>query len=487
MGFPKYGKLYGRLIGAPAAIFMVIHRHYENDLQDTCLYYEGGNGMQFIHSLIIFVLFFLMTFLLSKWTTGTDFQVFFKDEDPENLQGLEEHRFREYLDIYLSYFRTLDVRSLAAVSTDLYYHTTAQATKLLTRLGLRREMDLHIPPDTVSERLSIAKIGKVAWAAQDIKCDYSERLVDSVSGRVLHKKLYKNAKFGFNLNKNPNRQQEQERFCAGCGGPLQPNGELFICQNCGTTYHSDSADWVINGANVTPSVQQNPFILLMGAIGGFLALFPLIAFFSLFIKSLQPFANASVTVLYCVIVAYFLFAFWYYYPLVKMQRSDKLSNMFRLTDRLNFLLIQMIQCREESPGGMQPFLAPEAFEGWTQQCQYQSENRIIDHALSFPPIVRGYVISNGRQHYRLKVFLKLTVFNERTRRISTVKRTLNMGLYRNAHVRYQNLLNSEAFYCKGCGMPVDITGNGKCKYCGTVFDLAEIDWIVEYLDNGLLI
>lgn len=37
--------------------------------------------------------------------------------------------------------------------------------------------------------------------------------------------------------------------------------------------------------------------------------------------------------------------------------------------------------------------------------------------------------------------------------------------------------------CPGCGASIDVNGNGKCAYCGTVYDLEEYDYILTNIEN----
>lgn len=36
--------------------------------------------------------------------------------------------------------------------------------------------------------------------------------------------------------------------------------------------------------------------------------------------------------------------------------------------------------------------------------------------------------------------------------------------------------------CPGCGAPMDINNNGKCSYCGVIYNLEDYDWILDSIN-----
>ncbi len=45
------------------------------------------------------------------------------------------------------------------------------------------------------------------------------------------------------------------------------------------------------------------------------------------------------------------------------------------------------------------------------------------------------------------------------------------------------ILQSEARKCPSCGANIDVNANGKCEYCGTVYNLEKHDWILTELET----
>ena len=46
-----------------------------------------------------------------------------------------------------------------------------------------------------------------------------------------------------------------------------------------------------------------------------------------------------------------------------------------------------------------------------------------------------------------------------------------------------NAYNKIAQKCPGCGANIDVNKNGKCAYCGTIFDAQNYDWILTSIET----
>jgi predicted lipid-binding transport protein (Tim44 family) len=44
-------------------------------------------------------------------------------------------------------------------------------------------------------------------------------------------------------------------------------------------------------------------------------------------------------------------------------------------------------------------------------------------------------------------------------------------------------IQNEARKCHSCGANIDVNANGKCEYCGTVYDLENHDWILTNIET----
>ncbi len=439
--------------------------------------------MQFIYSLLILILFFILTLRFAKIITNFDMKNAMKGQQQK---GLGEDTFRRYLAVYTDAFRTLNIRSMASISSDLFYHSQVNQVKNLNRLGIKKEITLNTL-NNASETTDMNTIGKVAWLTQEIKCQYQEKLIDSVSGRVLDEKSYPSSKFILSMNKNPFRKKSDVLFCSGCGGELQTNGEIFICNSCGASYHSDSYDWVINNAYAEPPALKNTASQMAALMSIIIYAAPVISFISLFGDRFDNAAKVFNAVALLFTIGYFIYAAWYYKAALQMQRFDKLCSMFRVMDRIKFLITKFLNCRFDDRAAMKQFMSGEAYEKWIQTDLNQSGRHIVDYKLSAICKLTDFKVRNGRQTLCLKLPMTLSVFDEKSRKLMKQKCTVAMTIFRNQNTKYQNNFNSEVLYCKGCGMPINQTDEGKCRFCGTEYELADYDWIIESLDTSLYI
>lgn len=439
--------------------------------------------MQFIFSIINLCLFFLLALFLAKLVTNLDLKSLMGEL---KTNGLQDSEFKNYLVAYLEALNTLNINSLSKFSTDLFYHSQENFIRLLSKLGLKRKIFVNFG-DNISKTTDMNTIGKVSWMVQNIACDYNEQLIDSVTGKILEEKKYPNTKYNLSLNKNPFRQYSNPTYCTGCGSVLNTSGEICICPNCGRTYHSDSTEWVINKVYPDLPPLQNPITLIAGLFGTLILIIPIISFFSLFISILHTVSVFLNVLTFLCIIAYCIYAIWYYYALLKLQNMDKLCSMFHVMNRIEFLIYQYISCLENNSALMKQFMDNEFYKYWSSTKPTNSHFHIIDYRTSNVCTCSEFNVLNGRQHLKIKLPLTLSVFDDQSRQLIKVKRTLNMVIFRNQNVRYQNKHNSECFTCKGCGMSVNMTTEGKCKFCGTEYELADFDWIIEQMDNGLYV
>lgn len=37
--------------------------------------------------------------------------------------------------------------------------------------------------------------------------------------------------------------------------------------------------------------------------------------------------------------------------------------------------------------------------------------------------------------------------------------------------------------CPGCGASIDVNANGKCPYCGTIYNLEDKDWVLTFIET----
>lgn len=55
------------------------------------------------------------------------------------------------------------------------------------------------------------------------------------------------------------------------------------------------------------------------------------------------------------------------------------------------------------------------------------------------------------------------------------------------HLVFEKVIDNNydkiARYCPGCGANIDVNSNGKCDYCGTIFNAEDYDWILTSIET----
>ena len=409
-----------------------------------------------------------------------------KPDDPVGKQSrdlLEDKEALRYLNIYTSAFRTMNVNTLYSTMTDFMYHSTATAIQGFAKLGVRKEIDFELDPKQKSYAGElVSDDGKLVTSASHIYCSrYRERLVDTVSNAVLHTYEAANVDIILHLSRSIAKDTAETKYCSGCGAPLQTNGEIFVCQHCGATYTSDSYDWMISAYSTFDNKKANALYTPIGC-AAFLLFFalPIMGFCS----SNNPGLAAIVTALDLLLVAaagiYAGVVRKVYRGLKQLKDIDPLSPDDLVQHRGLFLISIFYSACNFNLNLLKPFMDSNAYAELLAAYR-PSGSYVLSTSTTGMGAIEGLRIENGRQILSVNLTLKLTVL-DRNRTIQVIKRKVFFEMYRNEHVRYEHKLSSESFTCKGCGMSVNLTANGKCKYCGTEYDIADYDWKLGRID-----
>jgi len=68
------------------------------------------------------------------------------------------------------------------------------------------------------------------------------------------------------------------------------------------------------------------------------------------------------------------------------------------------------------------------------------------------------------------------VSGENTRRVEKIN---NLVFEKTIGSNYKNIARS----CPGCGANIDVNSNGKCEYCGAIFNTEDYDWILTSIET----
>ena len=404
------------------------------------------------------------------------------DENLEKKEAFTANSRENYLSVYMQAFKSLNIQSLSSIMTDLQYHMASNKIKSLINRGLRQEIIIKekTQSDSDTSGRDYIKYGGINGIIDHVHAKYIERLFDNTNGKVLYEKNIPDANVQLILCKSNVKDTAEEKYCTGCGTKLDTKGELFICPNCGATYKSDSFDWVINRIKVED--KQNGAIT---KISQFISFGMLAAILIGFLFGKNPVVAVILAIINIAIVA---FGFWYknfvkhsYKAIYQLSEIDPNLSVIRLDSRVNYLTEIIYHSMNNNIYDLCTFMDPVEFESLLK-----NPSKTDDYFVDFKPMFT--VLSNLREkdnrHYLTATlyFAKVTSINSKNE-VKTSYKKISFDIYRYANVRYQTKTEMEGFICKNCGMPINLTATGNCKYCGTEYDLAEFDWKIGKIHN----
>lgn len=131
-----------------------------------------------------------------------------------------------------------------------------------------------------------------------------------------------------------------------------------------------------------------------------------------------------------------------YQKILKKVEDDKINNRIQLYDELNVADIQILNIEE----------LEESFK-----IEVNIHSKALEYYIDRD--TRKYISGSG-DRYNRKDRISKVIF-------SKDKNTEEMGVARK---------------CPSCGANIDVNKNGKCEYCGTIFNLKNYDWIITSMD-----
>ena len=395
------------------------------------------------------------------------------------------------LQTYIDAIRTNSPRRLHNIMTDALYHTTQVKVEGMTRIGLRREIEYE--HTGVMEPASIMQDGKITWAQLWVPCKYTERLVDSTTGAVLETTQIDNANIVLDITRNPDREPGEEINCLGCGNPIDSDGELFICKYCKATYTADSYDWSIAGYDVykgwgtSKSLGVNPLLTgIVSVMMGLMVFNPILGFIAGGNSALTP----VVWILNIITLgAVFFYVYWLIPHAMKgfieLKKIDPLSSLMQLHNRTEYLLSIFFSAMSFSPRILKPFIEPSIYEEISQNFK-PTGNYVLNVEGAGWGTMSGAIKHEGKIYFNYSIDFFLTVFDS-SRRLNKIKKKLNFQLCRGENVVTENKGGPEALVCPGCGKTINLTADGRCKYCKTEYDLSQVDWILGRVSDDMFV
>ncbi len=416
-----------------------------------------------------------------------------KENAAEQDKPIRTEKAAKLRNSFFHVFQSLTIRTAMSYLTDLFINETSLKIKALNRLGLRKEISF-VPHknsrDDTSNVHFITKFGKYAITDDSDKGYYREQIIDNTTGLILYEKDYKKAALSMQLIRNPDAARSKEFTCEGCGTPIQLDGEIYICKNCGAKYSADSFDWMLSKISVTnDKIIQTKTDLqkysTIGKLGSFLVIGMIPAsFFADKLIVLKYLTNFAMIFWILVAVITVVMTLLMNIPYRKLTSFDTLASPQKVADRAEYLLGLMYGCYQTEPAKMKVFMEADCYNKWqkdTKELSYLQlhDSQVFDWTSNMQSInISKFWTDSEKQYITLWTTVNYLYLTE-DRQVKEATGLHQVTLCKNLNAKYRHALKVESHYCRGCGMPIDFTAEGKCKFCGNTYDIASYDWKIH--------
>lgn len=376
--------------------------------------------------------------------------------------------------------KTFNLKTIMSTVTESMYYSTECLVNVLKKLGIRKEVEVSI--DEAQEGVGtdfaiVMSDGKNNMMVENVPCRYTETYIDNVSEKVLLKKEYEKAYFNLELLKSDCMERQSAHFCSNCGAPMEINGDFFLCGSCNTKYTTESYNWVVTNACA--------YNMKKGDIQGFFYMVPVIVVMLMgLIGTIGGIMMGIISVL-CDLA--FLAAVYFYgrnlkekmYYFKVMSEHDPNLSKKAFEKRIHYLVRMYERAKDFDINRLKPFMEPKLYE------KVKAENKYDDFYFLDMEVDRTYLtnfrIEGDKQIADAKIRMVKTTMNEK-KQVRSKKEEISFSVYRHKDCLTDIKKNAEMFTCENCGSTVNLSLDGKCKYCGTTFDVSRYDWIIYQVE-----
>lgn len=394
--------------------------------------------------------------------------------------SLDTETKQRFLKNLMDVYRTLNLKTIMSTVTENMYYATQASVQVLTKLGLRKEIDI-IPNEQLNSYPTANLVmadGKNNMTVDVTNCSYTEKYIDNVTDKVLYQKVLPEAAYVMELIKSDCMERQTDHYCSNCGAPMDIRGDFFNCSHCGTHYATESYNWVVSKTSVENTKKGNLisklFLIVICAmlVSTLLGQFVGGIYFTAIAIALDVLVAGAV-IIYVLVANRALF--W----IKRMAEIDPQFSRMNFQKRYTYLLKQYYLAKDFQISMIESFMVPELYAKLKEQHQYDDYYLLdIDFLRSE---VTNYSIQNGMQVADLKVKVAQVSMNSK-KRLRKNKKIITFSVCRDASLSTRIIENTEMIVCDGCGATINLAADGKCKRCGQRYDLSKYDWILYNID-----
>ena len=380
---------------------------------------------------------------------------------------------------YNKVYSTFNMKAMENMLTENMHYTTKCSVESLRKMGLKKEISYKVDQEIakIQENQAINIVmedGKNDMTITTIPCEYTETYIDSTTDKKLYTHT-KKAQLNVSFLKSNQVEKDKDTFCINCGTPMESHGDFFDCPSCKSHYSAENYKWSINDIAVVERSNVLTGFILAGIVG--MVLLSTAAaivnkfMFGLAIVGVNLAAFAGV-------MAYILWLNKVLSVYKVMAVDDPLASRTTFFTRISYLVRTLEMARDFDISKTKAFMEPEMYE------KIKAANKYDDYFLVDFEVKSG-VLSNYRtegdfRHLDVKLKLNQLILrtDKKKKKIKRKTKKLNYAVKRHVNAKTEVNNSIKMITCKNCGANINLTLNGKCKYCGDNYNIAEYDWIL---------
>jgi hypothetical protein len=170
-----------------------------------------------------------------------------------------------------------------------------------------------------------------------------------------------------------------------------------------------------------------------------------------------------------------------------MRRIDPLFSNAKFEGRVDYLLSVFFGAMSYNPHRVKQFIDPYVFDEIMQNFNHTG-NIVLSFDLTDHGKIDSITKHGGRIYLPVSWEYEVTILDS-YKRVHKTTKLLTYQLYRAESAMTKLKPVAEAPQCSspGCARAVNLTANGKCKYCGADYDISQIDWMLGRVDANMFI
>ncbi len=384
---------------------------------------------------------------------------------------------RDMFNKVITFFKKFDSDMARSVCSDMFYNSIKTELSGLTRFGIRKDISFAENPETAKSNVNLKlNDGKNSFTVDILYGDYKEKYISTADNKELYSKNIPVSSVALYMIQSEDAQSKESFYCSNCGKQLSIDADSVVCPACGTKYNTESNKWSLTDLQAVNYKKSNSQSGLIGL--GVIVLMVLSLVGGLFIP--EALFNMIMAICNGALVIATLFYIYYINkalkPLKDISKHDPNFSRMVFQSRIDYLVNLYFKARYFNPQLIKPFASKELVDRLAKD--FSEDNELIVDLDIGKKLITKLEVSG--EHMVATIKLKLTsVIVNKNRRVKKKKSNAEIKLARHMSARTKVYTDADYITCEGCGANINLTADGKCKYCGNPIDVSKYDWVIR--------